>query len=137
MFRAVDVTVDVGETIVFRFATPLSITMLVVDAAGESLWDFVAEEFEPVETTGGSFQSWPIEEAPPELLAMLDQMQERADRELADRGPRKPPLTEVTYGVLPAGYRESQPARALTPGEYNVSVFGEQGQGSARFTVPL
>jgi hypothetical protein len=136
VFRQVEVTVDVGETIVFRFATPLSITILDVSSpAGESVWKFIAEELQPVETVGGSFQSWPIDEAPPEMLAMFEMLQKRADQELAEHGPRKPPLTEVTYGVLPAGYREDSAALPLTAGEYSVSVFGEQGQGSARFTI--
>jgi hypothetical protein len=136
MFRPVDVSVEVADTIVFRFAPPLSIiTMVVANAADETLWQFIAEEFEAVETSEGSFQAWPIDEAPPEMFAILNEMQERADRELAERGPRKPPLAAVTYGAVPPNYREERVASRLSAGEYNVVVFGEQGQGSATFTI--
>ena len=136
MFRRVDVSVEVADTIVFRFTPPLSIMMMFVgNAAGETLWQFFAEEFEPVETTGGLLQSWPIDEAPVELLATLNDIQERADRELAERGPRKPPLAAVTYGVLPAGYRDECVAAPLSAGEYYVTVLGEQGQGATTFII--
>ena len=127
---------DVGEKIVFRFGAPLSvISLLVANAAEEILWEFIAEEYQPVETVEGSFRTWPVDEAPPEMLAMLEDLQKRADAELAERGPRKLPLSEVLYGVLPAGYREKGTALPLACGDYNVLVFGEQGQGSARFTI--
>ncbi|HEY6140243.1 MAG TPA: hypothetical protein VI670_21015 [Thermoanaerobaculia bacterium] len=136
MFRPVDVSVEVADTIVFRFSPPLSImTMFVGNAAGETFWQFIAEEFQDVETSGGMFQSWPIDEAPPEILAILNGMQERADRELAERGPRKPALAAVTYGALPAGYRDECAAAPLAAGEYSVSVLGEQGQGSTTFVI--
>jgi hypothetical protein len=66
---------------------------------------------------------------------MFVQVQERLSRELEENGPRHSPVVSVTYGVLPAGYRERTPAQRLIPGEYNVVVFPEQGHGSCRFTV--
>ena len=127
-----------ADTIVFRFTPPLSIiTLFVGDATGETLWQFIADEFESVETSSvGTFRSWPIDEAPPEMLAILNGMQARADRELAERGPRKPPLSAVRYGVLPEGYRDQCVAAPLSAGGYNALVMGEQGQGSATFTIP-
>ena len=137
MFREVEVSVSVGHAIVFHFAPSLSIeTLLISNAAEETLWEFVAAEFQEVPATGGSFQSWPVDQAPPELLAMLARVQDRLEHELKENGPRKPPLSEITYGNLPAGYREKQPPLSLKPGEYNVLVFAEQGQGSSRFIVP-
>ena len=136
MFREIPISVSVGENVAFRFGRPLSVELLVVaNAAEEILWEFIAEEFQPSIVTDGSFQSWPIDEAPPEVLAMLATVEERLDRELEERGPRKPPLTEIRYGVLPFGYREKSPPLPLKPGEYNVLVFAEQGQGASRFTV--
>jgi hypothetical protein len=136
VFRDVTVTVGHQPQLVFRFPVALSlISLLVCNAREEVFWDFIAEEFEPVATTGGSFQSWPIEEAPPELLAMLASMQEKADRELSESGPRKLPIAEVVYGSLPAGYRETTDARLLPRGEYNVLVTAEQGQGACRFSI--
>jgi hypothetical protein len=128
--------VSIGDRITFRFPSSLSITSLVVTNSHEDIvWQFIAEEFQPVETVGGSFQSWPIDQAPPELLKMVADIQAKADRELAQRGPRKTPMSEVMYGELPDGYREESPPLPLVPGEYNVLVFGEQGSASARFRI--
>ena len=136
MFREVNISVATSGEIVFHFEWPLSIEMLLVtNAAEETLWDIIAGEYEEVPVTGGSLQSWPVDQAPPEIVAMLAQLQERHDRELDENGPRHPPVASVTYGVLPAGYRERTPAQRLIPGEYNVVVFAEQGQGACRFTV--
>ena len=136
MFREVKVSVAVGEAITFQFDPPLSIeTLLVANAAEEELWDIIAEEYEEVEVTGGSFQAWPVDQAPPEVVAMLAQVQERLERELKEQGPRRLPIGSVTYGRLPPGFRERRPARSLEPGEYNVLVFAEQGHGACRFIV--
>ncbi len=136
VFRSVPISVSVGEQIIFRFETPLSLMEFVVAGRDEDIvWEFMASEFQPTPIESGSFRSWPINEAPPEMVAMLSQIQEREDHRLQTEGPRKPPLSEVVYGNIPAGYREETPAKALRPGEYNVLVFAEQGQGSARFTI--
>jgi len=128
--------VVLAPEIVFRFGSALSITLLVVsNAADETLWEFIAEEFRPVPVEGGTFRSWPINDAPPGMLALLAELQERADRELEEHGPHKSPLREVTYGMLPVGYREKTPASVLVPGEYAVLIFAEQGNASARFSV--
>ncbi len=111
-------------------------TLLVSNAAQEILWEFIAAEFQEVASSGGSFQSWPIDQAPPEILAMLAKVHNRLEDELTEHGPRKPPLPEIIYGSLPTGYREKHAAVPLEPGEYNVLVFAEQGQGASRFAVP-
>jgi hypothetical protein len=130
----------VGESVVFSFPRPVSIEVLLVSNAAEDvLWEFIADEFQPSPfiggDSGGSFQSWPIDKAPPQLLAMLAQVESRLDRELEERGPRKPPIAEITYGQLPPGYLEKHPPSELKPGEYSVLVFSEQGQGGSRFTI--
>ena len=140
LFREIEMTVEVGEQVTFRFAEPLSIEVFYVARIDDEvvLWDFLASEFQPAspETTVGSFQTWPIDEAPAELLAMLAQVQEQHERELAEHGPNKPPLPEVRYGELPDGYREKVSAGTLTPGQYSVSLFSEQGRAAAHFTIP-
>jgi len=137
VFREVKVSVAVGEEIVFQFDPPLSIeTLLVANAAEEELWNIFAGEYEEVPVTGGSFQTWPIDQAPPEILAMLAQVQQRLERDLEEHGPRRSPVDSLTYGRLPSGYSERSPARRLEPGEYNVLVFAEQGHGACRFIVP-
>lgn len=136
MFRELPVQVELTDPPVFRFDTPLSVELLVVaNAAEEVLWEFIADEFKPVPVTDGSFQSWPIDQAPPEMVAMLARLQERSDRELKDHGPRKSPISKIIYGALPSGYREKSPPRPLKPGEYNVLIFAEQGRASSRFTI--
>ena len=136
MFRKVQMSVEVGESVVFVFAEPLSITSLHVSKAEDELvWGIIASEFQPVEVEGGSVHSWPIDQAPPEILAMLEQVGARAECELADHGPRKPPLSSIVYGQTPAGYREDHACQKLARGEYHVIVFGEQGTASASFTV--
>src|SRR5437899_1638511 len=135
MFRELPITVSIDARVVFCFPTPLSIDLLVVsNEAEETLWEFIAQEYQPVETADGSFHSWPIDEAPPEILAMLSEMQNRVDRELEVHGPRKPPISEVTYGELPAGYREQTAAAPLRPGEYRAAVFGQQGRAGTKST---
>ena len=136
MFREVNISVSTSGEIVFHFERPLSIeVLLVANAAEETLWDIIAGEYDEVPVTGGSFQSWPVDQAPPEIVAMLAQVQERHDRELEENGPRHSPVASVTYGTLPAGYRERTPAQRLVSGEYNVVVFAEQGHGACSFTV--
>jgi hypothetical protein len=142
VFRKVDILVSVGSQIVFRFPLALSIRMLLVaNAAKEVLWEFITDEAQEVPVSGirsgSSFQYWRVDEAPPEILAMASRVQERLDRELEERGPRKPPLDQVTYGQLPSGYREKTLPKPLKPGEYNVLIFAEQGHGTSRFIVPV
>ena len=136
MFRDISIEVTVGTRIVFKFAEPVSVeTLLVANASEDVLWDILAEEFQPIPVIDASFRIWPINEAPPELLALLNDVRERDDLELATNGPRKRPLSEIVYGELPSGYREKTPAKTLLPGEYNVMFFGEQGRGAAHFFV--
>jgi hypothetical protein len=136
MFREVNISVSTSGEIVFHFERPLSIEMLLVaNAAEETLWDIIAGEYEEVPVTDGLFQSWPLDQAPPEIVAMFAQVQERLSHELEENGPRHSPVASVTYGALPPGYRERTPAQRLIPGEYNVLIFAEQGQGACRFTV--
>lgn len=136
MFREVQMSVEVGESVVFVFAEPLSITTLHVSKAEDELvWGLIASEFHPVEMEGGSFHTWPIDQAPPEILELLEQVGKRGERALAERGPRKPPLSSIVYGQTPAGYREEHACEELARGEYHVIVFGEQGTAQASFTV--
>jgi hypothetical protein len=129
-------TVSVGPLIVFRFAAPLSITFLIVATEPEeTFWQFIAEELQTERVVVSSFQSWPADEAPPELIATLARMPQDADLELEAHGPRQTPIAEVTYGELPAGYREESAALPLDPGDYHVFVFAEQGMASSAFTV--
>ena len=136
MFREIEMSVAVGDQVIFRFAEPMSLISLVVSSADhDTVWQLFGGEFEPVETQGGSFRSWKIEEAPPEILAMFEEVKQRAEREFQERGPSKPGLREVTYGTTPEGYRAEVAAQALLPGEYSVIVFAEQGQAAASFLV--
>jgi hypothetical protein len=135
-FREWQMSVDVDQTVTFLLAEPLSITSLIVtNRHDETVWEIIASEFQPIETASGSFQRWPIEQAPSELLKLLEQVGQRAEQELSDHGPRKPPLSSVTYGVLPSGYREQHRPQPLTSGEYNVIAFGEQGTARASFII--
>ncbi len=154
MFRETEITVIPGEPVQFLFPQPLSITsLLVANRSEEVLWEFIAEEFRPVKFVGedfdpakdesddsipvinASFQTWRLEDAPPEMLALLELLQKREDARLQTSGPNKPPLERVAYGEPPAGYRNKQPPRPLVPGECHVLVFAEQGHASKRFVV--
>lgn len=136
MFREWQMSVEVGERVTFFLAEPLSITSFVVsDGHDEPVWEIIASEFQPIETEGGSFQSWPIDQAPLELLRLLEQVAQRAEQELADHGPRRPPLSSVVYGLLPNGYREQCPPQPLARGQYHVIAFGEQGTARASFII--
>lgn len=142
VFQELPMSVEIGADVIFRFSAPISIISLcVVNEQEEELWDLIADVYKPALASEGgpieevSAQIWPIAEAPPVLLDMLAQIEEREDRRLREEGPRTAPIGEVVYGQLPAGYRETRAARPLTPGEYAVLVFGEQGQAHARFTI--
>lgn len=154
MFREIEIDVVLGSPVEFRFPVPLSITsLLVANSSEEILWEFVAQEFRPVKIVGeafdpsgnpddgsipaisANFQTWKVEEAPPEVLALLSLVQNREETRLQEQGPDRPPLPSVKYGELPPGYREKQPPRPLVPREYNVLIFAEQGDGAKRFTI--
>ena len=136
MFRqvALDVIVN-GSDVLFRFEQPVSLLLAdVTKSTGEPVWNLVAEEFQAVENEG-SFQTWPMDEAPPEILEMARLAEENAMKRLEEEGPLKPLITEIVYGVLPPGYRSEHGPEALVPGEYNVIVFTEQGHATATFSV--
>ncbi|MBV9497233.1 MAG: hypothetical protein JOZ54_23560 [Acidobacteria bacterium] len=136
---AMSVQVENGK-VTFSFGEPVSIlTVDVTDPSERMMWQVIADDFQEVEVGSGIevglAQSWSIDEAPPALLALLQQVEESAQRELEEHGPSQPLNTVVEYGVVPPGYREKAPAAPLTPGEYAVLVFAEQGSASARFTL--
>jgi hypothetical protein len=56
-------------------------------------------------------------------------------KRLTEEGPLKPLLAEVVYGVLPRGYRSDHGPVPLTPGEYGIVVFTEQGHATGTFQV--
>ena len=96
MFHDVEVLVVLSDSITFQFPRPLSVeTLIVSNKAEEILWEFIAEEFQPANVQVGTFRSWKRDEAPPEILALLAQVQDRLETELRERGPRKPPLAEI------------------------------------------
>ena len=142
MFRRfnVEVLVD-GSHITFRFAQPVSILSAIVTAtAGPPAWQLTAEEFVPVEDEGwqvanSSFQSWPIEEAPPELIEAARNAEENFLKRIREDGPRKSAVTELVYGVLPTGYRSDVGPTPLASGEYDLHVVAEQGEATATFRV--
>ena len=70
-----------------------------------------------------------------EPLSVMSLHGKRAEQELAEHGPRKPPLASVTYGEVPPGYREEFAPAPLTGGEYQVIAFGEQGTARASFII--
>ena len=131
-----DATVTQGE-VVFRFPSPVSVVVLFVQRLeGEAVWHLMASEMVTVPPGDGVFSAIPISEAPPELLEMARLAEERALKQLRERGPLKIPISEIRYGVVPTGYKQEAVATALEPGEYEASVVTEQGEGGVRFRVP-
>jgi hypothetical protein len=109
---------------------------MVDNANAETVWEVSAVELQRVPADEGVFAAIPLAEAPPELLELFKKAKSAFDRQLAERGPRKALIEAVRYGVVPEGYKEHAPASRLVPGDYEISVFAEQGQGAARFHVP-
>ena len=137
---SVDVELQGGEA-TFRFTPPVSILVLMVsDAHDELAWQLTAGDVQAVPAGEGTFTATftavPIAEAPPELLEMLRQAEANFMNRIRERGPTKPPIALIRYGVVPPGCTQEVLARKLSPGEYEVSVVAEQGQGAARFSVP-
>lgn len=98
-FRELQMTVELGDPVAFTLAEPLSITSLVVTKSDdEATWEIIASEFQPVKTEGGALHTWPIDRAPPEIINLLEEIAERAERDMAINGPRKPPCSKIIYG---------------------------------------
>ena len=139
VFRHVQVIPEVTPSgVIFRFPIAVSLLVLAVSTADDMVWSFEAQEFEPLpeSATVSNAQLWPVDEAPPEIVKALRQMEKRAEQELAEFGPTKPLISSVAYGEIPTGYKSDSSAPRLPPGDYSVMVFAEQGQGAAAFTVP-
>jgi len=139
MFDKVDdqISVAVEETVKFRFATDLSPTSFIVaDVSREEIvWEVVHGRFGGEGSVSGTFQSWPADEAPPQIVALLDQLSDRERRRLEAEGPRFPLLREIVYGELPSGYRSDTGPAPLRPGSYRFTLFAEQGIASVPFEV--
>ena len=136
MFDHIETTVLLGDEVVFQFPHPVSISRLWVATEAGKVWDFISDLFAPATILGSSMQFWPADEAPSDILSMLDKVKAAQQRELIERGPRYPLLSSVTYGVVPLGYHSTLAAQPLIPNEYAVGFFAEQGIGGARFVVP-
>jgi hypothetical protein len=136
LFDRITTDVEIGEHVVFRFPQRISIQSLWVANRSGKVWGFISNLFGPVMNVQGSVSIWPADQAPAEVLSMLHEVREREHQRLLDQGPRYPLLTEVVYGIVPTGYREELRAQPLTPDEYNVGFFAEQGIGGTRFVVP-
>jgi hypothetical protein len=142
MFHRFNIEVSVeGSRVTFRFDQPVSILFAAVSAStGQSVWQLSAEEFVPVEDEGwelqtSSVKTWPIEDAPPEIIEAARNAEERFLAEIHERGPRKPSMTELLYGTVPSGYRSDIGPLPLGSGEYDVHVFAEQGEATNSFQV--
>jgi hypothetical protein len=140
MFREIEITPDVtGSAVTFRFSRPVSVlSATVANGAGEEVRTLRAEEFQPLPegSVVSISQVWPMDEAPAEMLALLRQVEEQVERRLAERGPAKPLMSGIEYGLVPKGYKSEQPAPPLPPGHSSIIVFAEQGQGAASFEIP-
>jgi hypothetical protein len=145
MFDAIEISVLHAENVVFQFSHPVSISRLWVATKTNTVCDFLSDRFASVTTVssstegsmpGSSMQFWPADQAPPEILSLLDKVKAAQHRELVHHGPRYPLLSCVTYGVVPSGYRPQTAAQPLIPGEYAIGFFAEQGIGRGRFVVP-
>ena len=113
---------------------------MVTASAGQPVWQLTAEEFVAVEDEGwevrsSSFQSWPIEEAPRELIEAARNAEENFLARIRELGPRKAAITELVYGVVPVGYRSDIGPVPLASGEYDVHVLADQGEATTTFQV--
>lgn len=139
MFRRIEIAADVvGNSVVFRFPKPVSILVVAIsDHTGEFIWQLEAEEFQPLPE--GSVVSegklWRVDDAPAEVIEAARMVEQRAELELRQFGPKKPLIAELVYGNTPSGYRSDTPAPKLAPGQYAVIVFAEQGNGNTTFTI--
>jgi hypothetical protein len=128
---AIDVTSDAVE---FRFGEAVSIFMLVVSRDSEVVWEVVASEGNMVEAAEVTIT--PLEQATPEMLEMARQAEVLFLARVQEGPPPTTPVSAVRYGVLPRGYRETAPARALMPGRYDLMGMCARGQISGHFDVP-
>lgn len=142
MFKRIKVDVSVDSTaITFRFEQAVSILMAIVtNPAGQPAWQITAEEFRTLEDDGWelsneSVQSWPIDQAPTELLEAARMAEENFLARIREEGPRKPAIMQLAYGFLPPGYRSDVGPAKLSPGEHSVYILAEQGEGDATFQV--
>src|SRR5687767_8332336 len=106
MFDAIEISVLLAENVVFQFPHPVSISRLWVATETKTVWDFLSDRFAPVTMVsasmegssmpGSSTQFWPVDQAPPEILSLLDKVKAAQHRELVQQGPRYPLLSSVT-----------------------------------------
>ena len=138
MFREIGVHVTVDPTVRFRFAEPLSILTLTVTSPStdDVQWELIHDGFKPVETGESSFQVWPIDQAPAWALRAIEEVSAREAARIEKSGPYIPSREALSYGEVPAGYREELAAKRLAPGKYNLIVFAEQGNVAVLFEVP-
>jgi hypothetical protein len=139
MFRKIEVRVTVDERVIFEFGEPLSVTSVTVARPDrqEIYWELINDAFKPVEFAEGSFQMWPIDQAPEWAMKMLEQVSAREAARIESQGPHFPARESLAYAEVPAGYREDLAARPLTPGKYVVTIFAEQGSVGVPFEVPV
>ena len=110
---------------------PFALTsFLIVDAAGEPLWEFVRNDFEPCEMEDGFELSAVLTD---EFRALLQEVETARPKPKADTLARY----VVTYGAVPTGYRPSIPERgdapALRAGQYRAVAFSSEGSASEVF----
>jgi len=137
----IGIEVDVeGNAVTFTFASPISIlTAVVSQTSGDHVvWQIIAEEFQPISEQGWEVSSsrvWPAEEAPPQIVELLQATARRTQKELDVRGPRKPLTRMLRCGQAPPGYRSEVPFAGFQPGSYNAIIFAEQGHATATFEI--
>jgi len=125
------VTVNNGE-ISFRFDKPMRFDVFAVsDAASQVHWELKPSYMHPATVTS----SFMVGLAVPSRVA--DVIQHHHDGRPSTEEEAVPRMTEVRYGVAPAGYRETTAARMLEEGKtYAVLAFDDSGDSEVvQFSV--
>lgn len=113
-----------GSNVVFEFANPSRFDVFVVsNSERHILWELKPDYMHPV----------PVERAYMFGIsvpsAVADIVQRMTAREPSEEEAAVPLLSRIAYGEVPAGYRETTKAEALTTGEtYALLVFEAGGE---------
>jgi hypothetical protein len=135
---ALKLTISNNEPLYFTIRTSdgqpfVMSSLLIVNRTGQPIWEFVRDDFEPCEM-----------EVSEEVVAILTDEFRALLQEVELSRPTLPRYAatlklDVTYGVVPRGYKQSIPDGSetpeLKPGKYRAVVFASIGSASEAFEV--
>ena len=116
---------------VIRFSEPLRVYVLAVATAdGEIIWKVSPLAFQPNDVATLAFFSFPSHQVPAVVRKQFEDVCEVVPTV------QIPFVKDVTYGVVPYGYKERDKARPLQPRtKYRVLAMGDGQDATAVFTT--